>query len=154
VYYRRNGNPTGEHVTVRACLRPRTRRFAGLSASELGLARLNEVCEDMIGLGWARSAGKKAVSIVKRMFRWAAESELVPAYVVGAIRPDRGLLEGRSLAKETERGGPVADEVVDANLAHVSPQIAALVRILRLTGCRPGEALAMTAAQIDRTDPP
>jgi integrase len=42
---------------------------------------------------------------------------------------------------------------VDATLPHVSQTAADVIRVMRLTGMRPGEVLAMTIAEIDRSDP-
>jgi integrase len=153
VYYRRNGKPTGEATTVRACLRPLTNRLGDLPASGFGAAKLKAVRADMIGLGWTRSTINKAVSIIKRLFRWAAQEELVSSVVAANIWTVRGLEKDRSLAREKSPVGPVADEIVEATLEHVSDRIAALVRILRMTGMRPGEALNMKASEIDKSNP-
>jgi len=64
--------PTGEHETIRCCLRFLTNRYAELLASEFGPKKLKMVREDMIALGKSRRYINKAVSIVKRCFTWAA----------------------------------------------------------------------------------
>jgi integrase len=153
VYYRRNGKPTGEATTVRACLRPLTRRFGELPATEFGAKKLKQVREDMIQIGWARNTINKATSIIKRLFRWAGEEEIVPAEIAGAIWTVRGLEKHRSLAREKEPVVQVPDEIIDATLPHVSEIVADLIRIMRLTGSRPGEAINMTKTEIDMTDP-
>jgi hypothetical protein len=139
VYYRRNGKPTGEHVTIRACLRPLTGRFGDLPAIEFGAAKFKLVREDMIALGWARSTVNKACGIIKRLFRWAAQEEIVPSAIAGAIWTVKGLEKDRSLAREKEPIGPVSDEMVEATLPYVSDRIAAMIRTLRLTGMRPAK---------------
>ena len=54
-YYVKGGTPTGEHVTIRCCLRPLVKRFGELPASEFGPKRLKLVREDMIELGWSQT---------------------------------------------------------------------------------------------------
>lgn len=152
-YYARNGVPTGEHVTIRCCLRPLARRFGELPARELGPKRLKQVREDMIALGWSRRYVNKATSIVKRCFTWAASEELVPGEVAVALGTVAGLQKNRTAAREKPEIGPVADERVDAVLPHLSELDADVIRVMRLTGARPGEVLAMTSGEIDRTDP-
>jgi integrase len=149
IYYRRNGKPTGEATTIRAALRPLVARFGDTPASEFGARKFKQVREDMIGLGWTRYTINKAGSIIKRLFRWAAEEEIVPAEIVGAIWTVKGLEKDRSHARDKEPIKPVPDEDVEAILPHVSERIAAMIQVMRLTGMRPGEALAMTKGEID-----
>jgi integrase len=153
VYYRRNGVLTGEHITVRSCLRPLTKRFGQLPAREFSAKRLKTVRDDMIELGWCRNYVNKATSMVKRCFKWAAEEELVPSSVAGDIWAVRGLKAHRSAAREKPEIGPVADDNVNAVLPYLPELASDAIRIMRLTGMRPGEVLTMTAEEIDRTDP-
>jgi integrase len=152
-YYVRNGVPTGEHITIRACLRPLTKRFGQLPADEFGPKKLKLVRTDMIELGWTRRTINKAVNIVKRCFTWAASEELVPGETALALKTVQGLQKDRTPAREKDPVGPVADEEVDAVLPIVSDLVANVIRTMRLTGARPGEVLAMTAEEIDRSDP-
>lgn len=45
------------------------------------------------------------------------------------------------------------DERVDASLPFASHQLVDIVQAMQLTAMWPGEALAMTGTEIDRTDP-
>ncbi len=152
-YYVRDGVPTGEHETIRCCLRFLTNRYLELPALEFGPKKLKIVREDMIKLGKSRQYINKATGIIKRCFRWAASEELVPGTVSVALGTVSGLQKNRTAAREKDPVGPVADEHVDAVLPHVSELVADVLRTMRLTGARPGEVLAMTAEEIDRTDP-
>ncbi len=140
-YYARDGVPTGEHVTIRCSLRPLVKRFAELSVTEFGPKRLKQVRDDMIKLDWSRRYCNKATAIIKRCFAWAAEEELIPAEVSNGLIPVKGLKKGRTEAREKEPIGPVDDAHVDAVLPKVSKLVADVLRTMRLTGMRPGEAL-------------
>jgi integrase len=63
----------------------------------------------------------------------------------------RGLEAGRTEAPESKAIGPVADAIVEATLPHLTAPIAAMVRIQRLTGARPGEICSMRGCDLDTT---
>ncbi len=142
-YYVRDGVPTGEHVTIRACLRFLTNRYRELPASEFGPKKLKIVRDDMIKANESRRYINKAIGIVKRCFTWAASEELVSGSVAMALKTVQGLQKNRTDAREKDPVGPVADEDVDAVLPHVSDVVADVLRTMRLTGAQPGEVLAM-----------
>jgi integrase len=62
-----------------------------------------------------------------------------------------GLAFGRSAARETEPIRPVPDLYVAALLPFLSPHVAAMVKIQRLTGIRAGELVLMRPCDIDTT---
>src|SRR5262249_7945873 len=134
-------------------LQPLVTRFSRLPVTEFGPKRLKQVRDDMIELEWSRRYCNKATAIIKRCFAWAAEEELIPAAMSNSLIPVKGLKKGRTEAREKARVGPVSDAHVEAVLSKVSRLVADVLRVMRLTGMRPGEALSMTAAEIDRTDP-
>jgi integrase len=152
-YYVRDGEPTGEHVTIRCALAPLTEMFDALPASQFGPKRLKQVREAMIKRKWSRRYINKAVNLIKRCFKWAASEEFVPAETAMGLRTVQGLMEGRTAAREKEPVKPVEDCHVEAVLPHVTELVGDVLRTMRLTGMRPGEVLSMTPAEIDRTDP-
>jgi integrase len=77
----------------------------------------------------------------------------VPASVHHALVTFSGLRAGRSEARESEPVRPVPDDVVEATVAHLSPTVAAMVRLQRLTGARPGEICSMKVGEIDHSMP-
>ena len=103
---------------------------------------LKAVRQAMIDAGRCRTLINKDVSRIRALFRWAVEQELLPVAVQQALQTVAGLRKGRSAAREAEPVGPVPVEVVEATLPHLSPQVAAMVRLQLLTGARPGEVVA------------
>ncbi len=152
-YYSRDGVPTGEHVTITCALRPFNRRFAELPVNGFKPDMLELVQEDMIKLGRSRSYINKSCNIIRRFFKWCVKKGFATGETLAALRAVDGLKRGRSEARETAPIGPVDDQAVEAVLAIVSELVADVAHLMRFTGMRPGEALAMTAAEIDRTDP-
>jgi integrase len=152
-YYRKNGVPTGEHVTVRSALRPIEDKFGGLPANEFGPKCLKEAQQCMIALGWSRRYINKATSIIKRCFDWCVSEELIDVSTAGALKTVPGLLKGRTQAREKPPVCPVSDAHVDAVLPHVSDLVGAVIRVMRLTGARPSEAISLVSNNLDRSDP-
>ncbi|MEN1680590.1 MAG: hypothetical protein AAGJ46_13455 [Planctomycetota bacterium] len=56
----------------------------------------------MVELGWSRKYVNGQIGRVKRLFRWAASEELIPASVATALDTVEGLRMGRTEAKDTE----------------------------------------------------
>jgi len=94
------------------------------------------------------------VTRVRQMMEWAMLNELVPEDRVVALSRVPALTYGQTAAHETPRRTAVADHVVDATLAKCTDEVAAFVRFLRLTGCRPSEAARMRLVDITDRDKP
>lgn len=154
VYYRRpDGSPTGEADVCKAALRPVLRLFGKTLVSDFTPQSLKLVRAEMVRMQWCRNHVNAAVRRVRRCFRWGVEEGIVPHAVYGAISAVSALKKGRSECKEKELPGPVSDEHIAAVMPHVSKLVGAMIHVMRLSGCRPGEAIRMAVEEIDRSDP-
>src|SRR5690606_34858991 len=90
------------------------------------------------------------VNRIRRMFRWGVENELVPSSILHALQAISALKRGRSEARETKPVQPVPDDRIDAVVAAVSRQVAAMIQLQRLTGMRPNEVMNMRLCDIER----
>jgi integrase len=151
-YYLKDGKPTSEPGTIRQALRPVLELYGDTPVEGFGPLALKAVRQAMIARGWCRSFINKQVNRVRKMFSWAAGEELVPLSSYQALTTVAGLREGRSEAREKPPVGPVADELVERTLPHLSPTVATMVRLQRLTGMRPQEVVLMRAVDIDRPE--
>jgi integrase len=106
----------------------------------------------MVHAGLAISTVNKAVGIIKRIFQWAVEEELVAAATYQALQAVSDLKRRRSQARAPDPVEPVAEEAIEAVLPYVSPQIAAMIRLQLLTGMRPGEVVAIRGCDLDTSD--
>ena len=88
------------------------------------------------------------VARVRHMFEWAMLNELVPEDRVVALSRVPSLAYGQTAAPETEPRTAVPDEVVNATLEQLTPEVAAFIMFVRLTGCRPSEAARMRMIDI------
>jgi integrase len=150
-YYSWEGRPTGELQTIRYSLRILRQLYADLPASEFGPKALKTVRSAMIEAGWCRQLVNRRVYRIKRFIKWAVSEELVPGSVLEALRSVDGLQQGRCNAREAPPVVPVPDADINGTLPYLSPQVAAMVRLQRLTGMRPGEVIQVRPAEIDRS---
>ena len=107
----------------------------------------------MIDGGWSRNYVNACVGCIKRLWKWAASEELVPAEIYQRINTVEGLRKGRSKAKETKPIRPVAWTQVKPVLPKVSRSVRAMIKLQFLTGMRPGEVVILRACDIDRDKP-
>ena len=151
-YYRHpDGTPTSEADNIRLALRPLKRLYGHTPAADFDSLALEAVREEMIRGGRCRSRVNRDISRVRRLFRWAASKKLVPLSVHQGLATVEGLRAGRSEAREREPVRPVAEQVVEATLPHMRPQVAAMARLQLLTGMRPGEVVVMRGMDLEMT---
>lgn len=150
----------------RASLRPsmsasyirRIDRAVGLlKASDLGrlpAAKLNPLHVEALrrelagkphgpdGEGLARNTINGIVRAIQTAWRWAVSRVIVSGPHAQAILGLRALEAGDG-GREVSPRLPVDDATVDATLPHLPTLVADAVRLLRVTGMRPGELCAM-----------
>jgi integrase len=92
------------------------------------------------------------VQIIRSVFDWGCEEEIVPATVAGALRTVKALQMGRTSAPEYRIVGPVPDDVVELTLTHMkSMDVQNMVRVQRLISGRPQDVFNMRFCDIDRS---
>jgi integrase len=89
------------------------------------------------------------VGRIKRLFKWAVAEELVSPSVYPGLQAVAGLRFGQTQARETEPIQPIADLYIAALLPFVTPHVAAMIKLQRLTGMRTGELVIMRSCDID-----
>jgi len=82
------------------------------------------------------------------------EEEYVQPNTVAALREVKNLQRGEQGTFDNPPRQEVPDEVVKRTLPFMSPTVAAMVKLQRLTGMRPSEIYRMTAGDIDQTRDP
>lgn len=152
-YYVKDGESTGEYENISYALRPLRALYTDTLARDFGPKSLKLVREHMIEFeDLSRKLINARVNTIRRMFKWGVSEELVPSAVYEALRSVDGLRRGRTRARETEPVLPVPDEVVEMTLPYMSPIVADMVRVQRLTGMRPGSVVLMRPCDLDRSD--
>lgn len=148
-YYRKNGKVTNEVTAILSAAKFLKSMYGKESASEFGPLKLQAIQQAMIQAGWCRKNINKQVGRIVRMFSWGVSQELVAAGVAHALREVKGLHKGRTDAAETAPVLPVSDSVVNATLERLPPIVADMVRLQRLTGCRPEEVCMIRPCDVD-----
>lgn len=169
--YTKDGRPTSERYCLALALRPLVRLFATAPAATFGpldlLTVRKELCKPMpppkpgetrkgrIYYGpLARNTVNANVKRIRRVFRWAAAMQMVPATTWQALGAVEGLRRGESAdVRETDGVQPVAPRAVAIVLRNVTEKVAAMIRVQWLTGMRPEEVVQMRTGDIDRSGP-
>lgn len=148
-YYAKNGEATGHIYLIRRAVRALRELYGRTAAKEFGPQKLRAVQGQFVDADCARTYVNKICAEIRRVFKWGVSHELVPSSVYEALRTVDGLKRGRTSAREPKKIGPIDDTTVDATIPFLPPIVADMVRIQRLTGCRPGEACGIRPCDID-----
>jgi integrase len=149
-YYRKpDGRPTNRLHLIKMALRPLKELYGPTPARGFGPLALKAVRQKMIALGWSRGVINDFVGIVKQLFKWATENEMVPLSLFHGLQAVRGLRRGRSEARETRPVQPVPEALIEAALPFMAPQVRAMVRLQLLTAMRPGEVCLMRGTDLE-----
>jgi integrase len=150
-YYRKHGKETSEVASIRSALTVVKQMYGREPANEFGPLKLKAAQQAMIKLGWVRDSINKHTNRIVRMFRWGIGQQLVRTDIAQALREVGGLHKDRSDAVESEDVLPVDDVVVHATLDHCPRLVVDMVRLQRLTGCRPDEVCMIRPCDVDTT---
>jgi integrase len=148
-YYCKNGEPSPEQPCIKQALKRLKRLYGPTPAAAFGPLELQAVRQTMIAEGLARRTVNGNTGRIRRCFKWGVAQAIVPPVVFQGLVAVTGLRAGRSEARETDPIGPVADAVVEATLPHLTPTVANMVRLQRLTGMRAGALCRLTRRKID-----
>lgn len=97
---------------------------------------------------YCRTTLRSWVATLKRIYRWAVESQLLSAEAAASVLAIGKLpIDDARRERDVE---PVPRTHVEATLPHLTPTLAAMVRLQLLTGMRPSDLFNMTGAEIHR----
>jgi integrase len=128
-------------------------------AVEFGPNQLR-VFQTKLAEGRSRKTANSYVANVCQIFSWAVGRGLIPATVADALTHVPALARGRSSAIEHGPVVPARDAQIEAVIPHLHADVgrcrifAAMVRLQRLTGMRPGEVCGLVPRAIDRSREP
>ncbi len=150
-YVRSDGSPTQSIDSVKQALRPLKAMYGSTLAVDFGPKALRAIRQVWIDRGLARKTVNDYTASVKRVFKWAASLEFIPAYTYHALNTVEGLRAGRSNARDTAPILPVPEAHIDAVRPYLCRQVNALINLQLLTAARPGELLKLRPIDIDTT---
>ena len=146
-YYAKGGTI---HNIRRACSEL-AELYGRTQAANFGPLALKALRQRFVDAGLARTHCNRLTDFIRRMFKWAAGEQLVPVATWQALTSVPGLRFGHTDAHENAPVAPIDDVTVEATLPHMSPTVAAMVRLQRLTGMRPDEVCRLRPCEVDRT---
>jgi len=152
-YYVKHGKPTHQVAIIKYALKTLNSLYGSTLCKDFGPLALKAVRGAFVEEGLSRNEVNRRVRLIKQMFNWAANEELIPKGVNHELQSVKGLLEGRTLAPDRPPVKPVPEAIVEQTLKHLSPTIAAMVRLEQLTGMRPGEVCGMRMCDISMSGP-
>ncbi|MFO0963228.1 MAG: tyrosine-type recombinase/integrase [Phycisphaerales bacterium] len=118
------------------------RAHATARVHEFGPRAFKAIRDRLVRDGRTRQWANRMMNAIRRCIRWGVGEELVPADRIEALAAVDGLRRGS--APERAPRGAADPAAVDAVVRRLESEgnrgAAALVRFLRATGCRPGEA--------------
>lgn len=150
-YYRRqDGTTYGEYYAVAAAVKAASRMFGATKAKDFTLLKLAAVRDALVKPGGSRRYANMQASRIRRMFRWAANHELVPAGMWQALRALDPIKRGKQGLREESRKGAVNRRDFLDGIRRLSPQLRLMARVHRLIGCRSEEICLLRPVDVVR----
>jgi integrase len=161
-YYRKpDGKPTASVNEFVLSLRPLNHLYGGEPAKDVGPLKLKPVRELMVKgylhpdygppPGLCRRVVNSRIQRLTQCFKWAVGEELLGVEVYQSLKAVGGLKKNRSEARESEPIRPAPVQDVEAVLPLLTVRLAGAARFQLHTGARPGEALALRLADVERS---
>jgi integrase len=147
-YYVKNGETTAHVESCRSALKALVALYEDLPVQEFGPVKLRNVQQHLVERDYCRKYVNQLIGCIVRAFRWAAGEEKLSASIPEALRYVRSLKRGRTAARESAPILPVDDATVNETVKHVSPIVAAMIELQRLSGMRPGEVCSVRPCDV------
>jgi integrase len=148
--YYHEGEQTSELKTIQDAVGPLRQLYGRTVAKDFGPKQLKAIRTQLVEKGLTRGYINRQVARIRRVFRWGAEEELVPASVFHALQAVRGLRRGMTAVLEAEPVLPVPVDDVWKTLPFLPPVVRVMVEVQHLLGCRPGEVCRLRTADLER----
>ncbi|HAN99524.1 MAG TPA: site-specific integrase [Planctomycetaceae bacterium] len=150
-YYVKNGEPTGWQSHIKLVLKLVRTTYGHTPAESFGPLAFKTLRQKLVDRKLSRAYVNKLMSILVRMFKWAASEQLVAARIYQELLAVDGLRKGRCTAPDLPPVRPVDDAIVDETLPFLGRIVADMVRLQRLTGARPNELCIIRPIDVDRS---
>lgn len=139
----------GERDRVRLVLCDLASLYGSIPASDFGPKALIALREVWVRRGYTRPTCNAYSGMIRRVFKWAGERELVSGSILHNLQCVSGPRKGRTAAPEREPVRPVAMAHVKATLDELGDVVADMVRVQLLSGCRPAEVCELRRCDFD-----
>jgi integrase len=146
----RNYNDTTKK-RMKTVLRLLYRLYGKQPVSSFSPMALKSIRRQFVENGLAKDTINNYIGIIKQVFYWGCEEEIIPTDIAAALRMVPMLKSGQTSAVEYEDIEPVDDAIVEKTLPYLKSQIQEMVRVQRLISGRPQDIFNMRPCDIDRS---
>lgn len=143
--YQKDGKPTSEVRVVKAVIADLLCGYGTLETNSFTPLNLLEL-RDLWKEKYVRDTVNGHMSRLRGIFKFGVSRMLVKAETLAALRTVESLRKHEG--KQNKKVMPVYDRQINATLQHVTPPVAAMIQVQRLTGMRPEEVTSMHVAAI------
>lgn len=151
-YYVKHGKQTSQVAHIVRAVKSLTQLHGSRFVTEFDTLALQEIQNYLIAEGrLARPTINRRVRLIRGIFKWGVARQIVPATVWHGLQAVAPLKRGRTQAREPAPIRPIDDATIEATIPFMPPTVAAMVRLQRLTGMRPGEVCTLRPCDIDRS---
>ncbi|MDR1960297.1 MAG: site-specific integrase [Planctomycetaceae bacterium] len=168
-YYRKHGRQTGSYDRFVMVSKTLLKSYGSIPADDFDILSLETLRKQLIHSRktphsetqrpdtekkpLSRKYVNQYIGNIRHIFKWGVSRKLVHSSTYYELMSLEALKEWRSDALELPDVRSVDDEVVEKTLPFLPSPVAAMVRLQRLTGMRPGEVRLMRACDINtKTD--
>jgi len=151
-YYVKHGRPTSQVAHIVRAVKTLTQLHGSKHVASFDTLALQEIQSWLVAEGrLARPTINRRVRLIRGIFKWGVARQIVPAAVWHALQAVEPLKRGRTQAREPAPVRPIDDATIEATLPFMPTAVAAMIRLQRLTGMRPGEVCTLRPCDIDRS---
>jgi integrase len=159
-YYVKNGKPTNQVFIIKQSLKVLRSLYGSTLVKDFSPLCLKACRAEIMrqpshktGQTLCRAEVNRRVRLIKQAFKWGVSEELVPPNVYHGLMAVSGLAKGRSEAHDPAPVGPVPEAIVERTIEHLTPTLAAMVRLQLASAMRPGELVIMRACDLNLSGP-
>jgi integrase len=146
-YVYTEGLPTRTIEQVKRAVTLVRSHFDRVFVSDFGPLKLIALQEKLIADNYSRKYINALIDDVRQIFRWGVSRELVPPAIWEGLKSVAGIRKGR--ARETIGVKPVSDQLVKQTLPYLPQIIADMVKVQRITACRPQDVCNLRPCDVD-----
>jgi len=151
-YVKPSGRPTGNTEQFAYAVRPLRSFYADKLTNDFGPLALKAVREAMILSGLCRYTVNKRIDLIRQVFGWGVENEMVQETVYRALMTVKRLEPGKTAAPDRPPIPQVCLDDVLKTIKHCHKTLADMIRVQLLGGMRPNEVCQMRPSDIDCSD--
>jgi integrase len=152
-YYVKDGEQTTEAKNTEYACNAVSVIYGPEKAIDFGPFKLKTVIRSLVARGLRTGTINTMVGRIRRLFKWAAGEELLPASVWLNLRSVDGVKRGRGIP-ESRKVEPVPMDLFEATLPLLPRKVGLMARVHWLIGCRSNEIAALRGVELSKDKDP